>query len=277
MTKRRFGRHACARRSLQAAIALLLCATLLGCIGATPLPKRMRTPTGTEIKDIDLSFIHLGQTTRAEVKEKLKLIDTGYQGDQFFLGRWSSSNWGGWIILVGMCCEAVGGGGRVWKSGNLLVEFDEAGVVKRSEPFSDSKVLQHLAPVAAGTPLPMASPLEMAVKYWKGSNAQLFDAKLVLSASTFDFEELGDQKKRDKFSLPAQELSKVESPAALRIPDPTYTIQRLHFARDLRKVGGPRGKYLNLQLTLPQVVTLMSYASQVTKPTAPGAVETEHK
>jgi hypothetical protein len=58
--------------------ALLLCVTLTGCIGATPLPKRTRTPEGTEVKDVDLTFIHPGQTTRAEVREKLKLLDTGF-------------------------------------------------------------------------------------------------------------------------------------------------------------------------------------------------------
>ena len=63
-------RHACARQQLQSGIALALCAALLGCIGATPLHKRTRTPEGTEIQNIDLSFLHPGQTTRAEVKEK---------------------------------------------------------------------------------------------------------------------------------------------------------------------------------------------------------------
>src|SRR5208283_871469 len=87
MTMRPESWHACAWQQLQAGIALALCTTLLGCIGATPLHKHTRTPEGTEVKDIDLSFLHPGQTTRAEVREKLKLIDTGYQGDHFFLGR----------------------------------------------------------------------------------------------------------------------------------------------------------------------------------------------
>ena len=36
---------------LRAGIALVLCAVLNGCIGATPLPKR--TPEGTEVKNVD--------------------------------------------------------------------------------------------------------------------------------------------------------------------------------------------------------------------------------
>ena len=259
-----------ATRKLQAGVALLLCATLSGCIGATPLPRRTRTPAGTEVKNIDLSFIHPGQTTRAEVKEKLKLIDTGYEGDRFFLGRWSSSSWGGWIVLAGMCCDAMGGGGRVWKSGNLLVEFDEAEVVKRSDAFSDSGAIRALTPVAENTPLQLSSPLELPVKYWKPPSGQAVPARIVLTTNSLDFEELGEQKKKYKFSLPARDVLRVKAPLST-IPDPTYTSPRLHCAHDLKKLGGPRGKDLSLQLTLPQLVTLMSYTSQAARAPAAAA------
>jgi hypothetical protein len=96
----------------QVGTAFALCATLTGCIGVTPFPKRTRTPEGTEVKDVDLTLLHPGQTNRTEVKEKLKLIDTGYQGDRFFLGRWSSSSWGGWAVVVGMDPGGFGGGGE---------------------------------------------------------------------------------------------------------------------------------------------------------------------
>jgi hypothetical protein len=256
------------RKILQAALACLLCAVFTACIGATPSPKRTRTATGTETKDI--SFIHPGQTTRAEVKEKLKLIDTGYEGEHFFLGRWSSSTWGGWFVLAGYY-NGVAGGGRVWKSGNLLVQFDAAGLVTSSTPFEDAKAVPLLAPVAADTPLQLTPPLELQVKYWKTKAAnERFEARIVLSASTFDFEEMGEQKKRHKFAVPAQDLLRVETPITLRIPDPALTAQRLRFSRDLKKLGGSSGKDLNLQLTLPQLVTLMSYASQAGK-SSPGA------
>ena len=258
-----------ARRRLQAGAVFVLCANLSGCIGATPLPKRTRTLEGTEVKNVDLTFLHPSQTTRSEVNEKLKLIDTGYRGDHFFLGRWSSSTWGGWVILVGMPGEAGGGSGRVWKSGNLLVEFDDAGMVKRFETFDDSKAIRLLAPVAADTPLELASPMEISVKYWKTSSAKPVDAKIVLSASTFDFAELGELKNKHKFSLPAREVLRVETPVSLRVPDPTYMSQRLRCARDLRKIGGPRGRDLNLEVALPQLVMLMSYVSRAAK-SAPG-------
>jgi hypothetical protein len=187
----------------------------------------------------------------------------------------SSSSSG--AIVVGMDPGGLGGGGRVWKSGNLLVEFDEAGVVKRSEPFDDRKAVRMLTAVAENTPLQLTAPLELPVKYWKNYVARV-PAKIVLSAGRLDFEELSDQKKKDKFSIPARDVRKVEIPLTMAVPDPTYVGQRIHCARDLRKLGGPRGKDLNLEVTLPQMVTLMSYAAQAEKDQASGAAgETVHK
>ncbi|HXX02226.1 MAG TPA: hypothetical protein VEJ00_13500 [Candidatus Acidoferrales bacterium] len=271
-------------RSLLAGTALVLCATLNGCIGATPLPKRTRTATGVEVKTVDLTFIHPGQTTRDEVREKLKVIDTGYVGDRYFLGRWSSSTWGGWIIAAGMCCEAAGGGGRVWKTGNLLVEFDDAGLVKRAEAFNDRKVLQELTPVAENAPLQLDPPVELRLKYWNGGTAPVA-AKITLTPARLDVEELDDssdndqkkngvkpgkQKKLARFSVPANNLRKVEMPYA-QGDDPTLLGPRIHCAVDLRYFGGPRLKYLNLQVTLPQTVTLMSYITQVKAAAEPDA------
>jgi len=244
------------KRSL-AVITLTLCVALTGCIGATPLPKRTRTAQGTVVKNVDVSFIHPGQTTRAEVREKLKVIDTGYQGDRFFLGRWSSSTWGGWIILAGMCCEAVGGGGRVWKSGNLLVEFDDAGLVKRTEPFDDKKAYLLLTLVAENTPLQLDLPLEIPVRYLK--NHTIVPATVVLSKDSLGLEETSGDKKRYKFSVPARDLVKIQTSIFLSSSDPTYVGWRIHCKHDLSQFGGPRGKDLDVDVTVPQLVTLMRY------------------
>jgi hypothetical protein len=211
------------------------------------------------LKKLDLSFIRAGSTTRAEVREKLRAIDTGYQGDRYFLGRWSSSTWGGWMILPGgTCCGSVGSGGRVWKTGNLLIEFDDRGTVMGVEPFEDRKAVQVLVPVAKNTPVLLDPPIEMSVTYWKNGAVQV-PAKIVLSREKLDFEELGEQKKKHIFSVPVRDLRKMGSPITLAGTDPTYAGRRIECARDLRKLGGPRGKYINLQLTTPQLVTLMRY------------------
>lgn len=248
----------------QAAAVLLLCSVLLGCFGATPLPRRTRTPEGTDVKKIDLSFIHPGETTRAELQEKLRLIDTGYQGDRYFLGRWSSSTWGGWIFVAAYCCGAAGGAGRVWKTGNLLVEFDDQGIVSRVEPFDDRKALRVLAPVAENTPLQLDPPLEMSVNYWKNTT-ELVPAKIVLSSEKLDFQELSEQRKKHIFSVPSKDLRKLGWPYTLAGTDPTFVSQRIECRYNLKKLGGPRAKDINLQLTLPQMVALMSYVSERNK------------
>jgi hypothetical protein len=53
---------------------------LLGCAGATRLPFRSRGPTGNNIeqKELDLTFLHSGTTTRKDVTDRLAVIDTGY-------------------------------------------------------------------------------------------------------------------------------------------------------------------------------------------------------
>src|SRR5258706_2492798 len=122
------------RNKITSALPLLLCLTLPGCMGVTRLPARVRTPQGSQ-KPLDLSFLQTGQTTRAEVIEKLKLIDTGFQSDHFFLGRWNSSEWGGLVFAVGLG-NSTGSAARFWHDVNLLVEFDEKATVKSYVSFS---------------------------------------------------------------------------------------------------------------------------------------------
>ena len=172
----------------------------------------------------------------------------------------------------------------MWKTGNLLVEFDDAGLVKRAEAFNDRKVLQELTPVAENTPLQLDPPVELRLKYWNGGTAPVA-AKITLTPARLDVEELDDssdndqkkngvkpgkQKKLARFSVPANNLRKVEMPYA-QGDDPTLLGPRIHCAVDLRSFGGPRLKYLNLQVTLPQTVTLMSYITQVKAAAEPDA------
>ena len=244
----------------------LVCAALTGCIGVTPLPKATRTPQKTEIKTVDLGFLQPGHTTRAEVSEKLKLIDTGYKSDRFFLGRWSSSSMGGWAYIVGLG-GGVGNASRFWKSGNLMVEFTEHGVVQNYKTFDDGHLLKELGPVVALAATLTGEPHQMDIKYFKDNYGQV-PARLTLTASTFVFEELGTGKKAYKFTLPAQEVVRLTTSAAQQNdPDPVYTMHTLHFARSLRPLGGPRGKTIQLEVDTPGLVQLLSFIAHSSKET----------
>jgi hypothetical protein len=247
-------------RHAQRLFISLGCLFLSGCIGVTPMPKTTRTPQGIEQKTIDLDFVHAGQTTRAEVVEKLKAIDTGYRSDRFFLGRWSSSSMGGWAFLVGMG-GGVGNASRLWKSGNLLIQFDENGVVCDRTTFTDRQMAATLAPVVAADPFPKDGSREVTVKYSKEGYRQVLQGKIVLSAREFEFEELGDAKKRWQFSIPPGEVLSLTTSLAEQNPDPVFSTHTLHFAENLKKLGGPRGKAMQFEVNSPDLVQLLSFVS----------------
>ena len=124
--------------------AASFCALVLsGCVGATRLPARTNGPAGTTIQknDIDLAFLQSGTTRREEVVNKLNRIDTGYSSPGMFWGRWSESNWGHWVILA-VPGGAGGDAGRNWHVHNLLVSFDENGVMQTKELIDGEKDLE---------------------------------------------------------------------------------------------------------------------------------------
>jgi hypothetical protein len=138
---------------------------LAGCVGATRLPERTNGPTGTTIEknDIDLTFLQAGTTRREEVVDKLNRIDTGYSSPQMFWGRWSESKWGHWVIAA-VPGGAGGSAGRNWHVHNLLVSFDENGVMQSKDLIDGEKDLERGLRVrlAKAPPLDLSKP--MAVK-----------------------------------------------------------------------------------------------------------------
>lgn len=129
-----------------AVIALLL--LFSACFGASPMIKRERGPSGQQLEKntLDMSFVHAGTTTRAEVLSKLSSVNTGYDDAHLFWARWATSNWGyGWMVIA----PATNGGGgsgagdakRVWHVHNLLIAFDEHGIVQTKQSIDDNDEL----------------------------------------------------------------------------------------------------------------------------------------
>lgn len=134
----------CIRWGALGHVADLFCALVLsGCVGATRLPTKTNGPTGTTLEknEIDLAFLQAGTTRREEVVNKLKQIDTGYAGPGMFWGRWSESKWGHWVIAA-VPGGAGGSAGRNWHMHNLLVSFDENGVMQTKELVDGEKDLE---------------------------------------------------------------------------------------------------------------------------------------
>jgi hypothetical protein len=116
--------------------------TLSGCVGATRLPMRTKGPAGESLqaKRLDLSFLDAPGTQREEVVRRLGSVDTGYSNPRLLWARWSESKWGYWWFIAAQ----TGGAGdakRVWHVHNLLVSFDEDGVMREEKQFNEDKSL----------------------------------------------------------------------------------------------------------------------------------------
>jgi hypothetical protein len=147
----------CLRWGALGITAGVCCALLSGCIGATRLPTRNEGPTGATLQknDIDLTFLQAGTTRREEVINRLSRIDTGYSNPRLFWGRWRESKWG--FVYAG-----VGGGAeRAWHARNLLVSFDENGVMQTKALIGDEKTLERelRARLAKTPPLDLSQPM----------------------------------------------------------------------------------------------------------------------
>ena len=123
-----------------ASIVAVMCSALAlaGCVGATKLPTKTNGPTGIKLEnnEIDFTFLQAGSTRREEVVSRLSRIDTGYSNPGMFWGRWSESKSGYFVLGLG------GGAARNWHARNLLVSFDENGMMQSKDLIDDEKALE---------------------------------------------------------------------------------------------------------------------------------------
>lgn len=153
------------KQLLYLGVTSLLCVwSLSGCVGATRLPARSRGPAGETFqkKELDFAFLEENGTRREEVVRRLSAIDTAYSNPRLFWGRWSDSKWGYWWFVA-----AQGGGAgdakRVWHVQNLLVSFDEDGVVQKKTVIGDEPALwrELHTQLASGPALDLSQPVTL--------------------------------------------------------------------------------------------------------------------
>jgi len=242
------------RKGLVLVLSLAFC--LASCVGATRLPERTRGQQGPTQK-VDLRFLLAGKTTRTEVAEKLKPVDTGVTSDRFFLGRWDTSKWGGWVFLA-----TYGGGGasRVWKDANLLIEFDESGRVKTYETFPDKLLLAKLDPVVNETVLLAEDRMDVSVCFDR--RFHFAPASLQISIDTLEFTEMRHVKKPFHFRVPRERLTHIDGGTVGGNGDAVHVVDVLHFSDKLKAFGGPSSKEVWVTSTVPQMITLLRYAQR---------------
>jgi hypothetical protein len=221
---------------------------------------RQRTVTqqGPSAK-IDLSFLKTGSITRAEVLDKLRATDTGVESDHFFVGRWRASKWAAWMAVGTPAGYGGVGGDRLWKNANLLVTFDAHGAVESYEVFPDKQLVGKLVPVARERRLSENEQVEASTVLGNSDIA----TNLVLKPDSMEIVETErvlafKHRPQYHYAVPARDLERV---SLARFQDNvTYLDVKFHFTEDLRQFHGPRGKTINLQMAMPQLITVLAYA-----------------
>jgi outer membrane protein assembly factor BamE (lipoprotein component of BamABCDE complex) len=115
-------------------IAAALCCLSCGCIVLPiPHPTKVCNPRPGISRKADADFIKTGQTDRTQVLLSLGVPDFAWDNDRTFAYVWATSDMG---IVMGTI--AVGGGTPTGgefilrKKFRLVIEFDEAGIVRQS-------------------------------------------------------------------------------------------------------------------------------------------------
>lgn len=238
------------------AYIVLLCISLSGCIGATPLRRRTRGAQGPE-QNFTLDSVQIGQTPRAEIESTLRPFDVGLHSSHFLIARWSVSTWGAWAFGCGNY-NCGGAAGRVWSRRNLIVEFDNDERVKSMEEFSDSELVARLSRIAqADGALDLSKPVLLHVTYLSHG-----PATITLTEDSFQFTEEGENKKPYNFAIARSKITRVGT-SRLGITDESNVTEVIHFAEAPKVQHRRSSKRLTIQMTVADLVKLLKFVGVV--------------
>ena len=139
-----------------------------------PLRTQRQTPTGDTVAfNGDVSFIHPGSTTYEEIARTLAEVSFMTEDRRLFWGRWHQSR--RWGVFTGFAAGEGGAGKtfRYWRDVNLLIEFDQNGIVERSRVLPDEKMLGALWlwVKAHREPLALPSPITLPMLYVRNAES----------------------------------------------------------------------------------------------------------
>jgi hypothetical protein len=246
-----------------AIVAANACAVVLsGCVVA-PMKVTSHTngPTGKTIAetDIDLAFLQAGVTRREEVFTRMSVIDTGVSNSQMFWGRWSGSKW-----AVGGASLYGAGGNRVRHVHNLLLGFDENGVMQTKELIDDGKVLDRelRSQLTKAPPLDFSQPMRIRLTPSLDANGNPWPGSLADMTITEDEMQLS----RENAKSPLVQIS-------------TRSVARISYTHDTTKDGAggicyvlhmterrPRDRAIIVCFSPAHLATMFKYLQQAGSP-----------
>jgi hypothetical protein len=146
----------------------------------------------------------VGATHHEEVANQLAAINTSYSNPRLFWGRWGESRWGYWWVVAAPCTTncAAGDAKRIWHVQNLLVAFDENGVVTSKQTMTDDKAFWnalHSHPLEVPPPpLDLSQPIRISLT--------TPEPAILLTKDSLEFEQHLDE---EKLNLPISVLKLV--------------------------------------------------------------------
>lgn len=156
--------------------------------------------------DVDLAFIKVGVTNRAEISTRLRDIDVNSPMTQVFWGRWVESSWGvvgGSLPPLSPSDMPTAGGGRHWRYRNVLVKFNDQAIAVEQRRIDNEEVLwQQLVAYMRNSDMP-----------GKSETLQIpaFEKKYTYATLSPDGLELKAPKKKDSLTIT------FPSPVAIRL------------------------------------------------------------
>jgi hypothetical protein len=226
---------------------LLSCVFVMACV---PIPSRkIRGVTGSA-KSEDFSFVKEGSTTRDEVIQKLRWMDTGIDESRFFWGRWSSSK----VIWVGGAPQLGAGAIRPWSTKNLVIDFDEKDTVVRSRLVEDGVLVTELLSSwkrSGRTPLERSMVRAMDVRFVEAG--QVINATLRVRGGTLEIRETAGAPRSVRRSI--AEIFRLSVPPR-EGDEPNLLTVGINF-----REGLDTPEYISFRLAARHFYTLLKYAA----------------
>ena len=238
----------------------------LWCCGCIAVPihhaKKMRSgSTDTPPNQVDLTFIKVGETSHDEVSKRLSWIDAGVDAKAFFAGRWAENNWG---VAWGAASFPYAGGGynEIWKTHNVIIDFDDQSLVKGVTHFADKGIIAILSTrlkQASEPTLDRTVPIKRSIEYLRpieSNKAHLGD--LILSEDELEFLESPDGNKKGKYSYKTAKQNISHITMGMSEPsEPQQICVVLHFKQKTRV-----GKQMSIRVTLAETAVLIKYLAE---------------
>ena len=242
-------------------VQALMCAFLgllwLGCLAAPMrVPTHTQGPSGKHA-NTDLSFLHVGSTTRAEVLQQLGWADSKLKNDRLFLARWRDSKWVvAWAVGGGY--SGTRGAPRLWHTHNLTVEFDEKDLVTAYHVVGDDALAKELLASLERTKTPgldFSSPVVVSIRHRRGQHYE--PATLSLGKDSVEMTKPGMPS--SDFKIAAQKITGFTFVNGLKeeAPDPQSTNYTIHFSEKTKM-----GKNLSIRVDIPTLVILVQYLAE---------------